>query len=203
MKKAKFATLSAAVALATAMPTAPVSAQYEPLIGQLTLFGYDWCPRNWARADGQIMAISQNTALFSLYGTTYGGDGRTTFGLPDLRGRVPIHDGRGGGLSNYVLGQRGGQEFVTLITPEIPSHSHTGHVVAISGATADKSSPSGTVLARSVVNDIYVNGVPSDAMANGTVQTNPTGGNQSHENRMPYLAMNWCVALYGVFPSRN
>ena len=202
MKKAKFATLSAAVALATAMPTAPVSAQSEPLIGQLTLFGYDWCPRNWARADGQLLAISQNTALFSLYGTTYGGDGRTTFALPDLRGRVPIHDGRGPGLTNYNLGQVGGVETVTLVTPQIPAHSHSGHIVG-SNVTADKSSTNGTVLARTLTSPTYAVTPPDTAMANGTVQTDSTGGSQPHENRMPYLAMNWCVALYGVFPSRN
>jgi|TARA_Y100000815_G_scaffold222823_1_gene209563 microcystin-dependent protein len=202
MKKAKFATLSAAVALATAMPTAPVSAQSEPLIGQLTLFGYDWCPRNWARADGQLLAISQNTALFSLYGTTYGGDGRTTFALPDLRGRVPIHDGRGPGLTNYNLGQVGGVETVTLVTPQIPAHSHSGHIVG-SNVTADKSSTNGTVLARTLTSPTYAVTTPDTAMANGTVQTDSTGGSQPHENRMPYLAMNWCVALYGVFPSRN
>ena len=201
MKKAKFATLSAAVALATAMPTAPVSAQSEPLIGQLTLFGYDWCPRNWARADGQLLAISQNTALFSLYGTTYG-DGRTTFALPDLRGRVPIHDGRGPGLTNYNLGQVGGVETVTLVTPQIPAHSHSGHIVG-SNVTADKSSTNGTVLARTLTSPTYAVTTPDTAMANGTVQTDSTGGSQPHENRMPYLAMNWCVALYGVFPSRN
>ena len=202
MKKAKFATLSAAVALATAMPTAPVSAQSEPLIGQLTLFGYDWCPRNWARADGQLLAISQNTALFSLYGTAYGGDGRTTFALPDLRGRVPIHDGRGPGLTNYNLGQVGGVETVTLVTPQIPAHSHSGHIVG-SNVTADKSSTNGTVLARTLTSPTYAVTTPDTAMANGTVQTDSTGGSQPHENRMPYLAMNWCVALYGVFPSRN
>ena len=202
MKKAKFATLSAAVALATAMPTAPVSAQSEPLIGQLTLFGYDWCPRNWARADGQLLAISQNTALFSLYGTTYGGDGRTTFALPHLRGRVPIHDGRGPGLTNYNLGQVGGVETVTLVTPQIPAHSHSGHIVG-SNVTADKSSTNGTVLARTLTSPTYAVTTPDTAMANGTVQTDSTGGSQPHENRMPYLAMNWCVALYGVFPSRN
>ena len=202
MKKAKFATLSAAVALATAMPTAPVSAQSEPLIGQLTLFGYDWGPRNWARADGQLLAISQNTALFSLYGTTYGGDGRTTFALPDLRGRVPIHDGRGPGLTNYNLGQVGGVETVTLVTPQIPAHSHSGHIVG-SNVTADKSSTNGTVLARTLTSPTYAVTTPDTAMANGTVQTDSTGGSQPHENRMPYLAMNWCVALYGVFPSRN
>ncbi len=203
MKRRKIGTMCAAVALASSMGPAPAHAQSDPILGQLMLIGFNFCPRGWMSAEGQLLAISSNTALFSLYGTTYGGDGRTTFMLPDLRGRVPIGYGQGPGLSNYAWGQKAGLEYVTLITPEIPSHSHTGHVVAISGAVANKASPNGNVLARSSVNDIYIQGAPTDPMANGTVQTDATGGSQSHENRMPYLAMKWCVATQGIYPSRN
>ena len=203
MRNAKLATMCAAVALASSVGAAPAHAQTEPFIGQLMLVGFNYCPRGWSSADGQLISIAQNQALFSLFGTTYGGDGRVSFGLPDLRGRVPINQGQLQGFSNYSWGQRGGSETVTLLVPEMPAHSHTGYVVALSDAPGTKASPNGRVLARSVGNDIYIDGTPTDPMANGTVQTNQTGNSQPHENRMPFLAMKWCVAMQGVFPSRN
>ncbi len=163
--------------------TKPALAQ-EAFIGEIRLVGYTFCPRGWTEADGQLLNISQYSALFSLYGTTYGGDGRTTFGLPDLRSRVPMHVGQGAGLSSYALGQKGGAETVTLTTNQIPSHSHT--IVELTAAT-------GTA-----------NG--SRARTGGGEQdtaTSATGGSQSHENRPPYLVLRYCVALEGVYPSRN
>ncbi len=203
MKKTKLATMSAVVALATALPTAPANAQSEPILGQLTLVGFNFCPRGWMAAEGQLLSIASNTALFSLYGTTYGGDGRVTFALPDLRGRVPFSFGQAPGLSSYAWGQKGGVEQVTLLTSQMPAHSHTGHVVANSTTAADKASPAARTLGRSTAADIYTDSPPANSMANGTVQTDVSGGSMPHENRMPYIAMKWCVAMQGIYPSRN
>src|SRR6056297_1754420 len=121
-------TLAATVALSTAALLSPKPAEaqaFEQFLGQIMMVGYNFCPRGWANADGQLLPISSNSALFSLYGTTFGGDGRTTFALPDLRGRVPIHPGQGIGLPNYTLGQRGGQASITLGIDNLPPHEHT------------------------------------------------------------------------------
>lgn len=162
------------------------------------MFGFNFAPRNWAFCDGQLLPIAQNTALFSLLGTTYGGDGRTTFGLPDLRGRVPLHDGSGTGpgLSSYSLGQQGGLETVTLTAQQIPPHNH---LQACSSDDPNSGSPAGNFPAA-VSPPIYSSGANA-AMANTAVGN--AGGGQQHENRQPYLAINFCIALQGVFPSRN
>lgn len=188
----------------------------EPFLGQITLFGGNFAPRGWAFCDGQLLAISQNNALFAILGTTYGGDGRTTFALPDLRGRAPIHAGTGPGLSNYRLGQRGGIETVTLNVTEIPSHTHTatGQIKAsiTSGTTND---PNGNILSTAVTpidrsttvnSNIYTsaNNANVNMAANGVgVTVGNTGGNLAHENRPPFLAINYIIALIGTFPSRN
>lgn len=206
MRKAKLATMCAAVALASSMGTTPAQAQYEPFIGQMMLAGFNFCPRGWASANGQLLSISQNTALFSLLGTQFGGNGQTTFGLPDLRGRVPVGFGQAsGGGSFYNMGQMGGLESVTLTIPEMPQHTHTARMVADKDTVANKASPNGNALARTQTADIYTNvlGSVDDPMANGTVQNDMTGGSLPHENRMPYQAMNWCIATVGIFPSRN
>ncbi len=206
MKIAKFATMAAVVALSASLPAAPAHAQSEPILGQLMPVGFNFCPRGWSGADGQLMAIAQNTALFSLYGTTYGGDGRTTFGLPDLRGRSPIHTGTGPGLSPYTLGSRGGAEQVTLNTLQIPSHNHVGEV-HVSRTDATTRSPAGAYFARTDQNTLaYEENTPpqaGDTMNAGTVTTQNTGGNQPHYNLSPYLTLRWCVAMVGVYPSRN
>ncbi len=205
MKIAKFATMSAVVALSTSLPSAPAHAQDTPLIGQLMPVGFTFCPRNYTNADGQLLAIAQNTALFSLYGTTYGGDGRTTFALPDLRGRSPIHTGTGPGLSTYVQGSRSGVERVTLTTLEIPSHNHVADV-NVSRTNATTRSPASAYFARTDAATLAYeeNTAPTgDKMNAGTVTTQLTGGNQSHYNLPPYLTIRWCVALQGIFPSRN
>jgi microcystin-dependent protein len=170
----------------------------DPFIGQITTFGFNFAPRGWAFCEGQLMPISQNTALFSLLGTIYGGDGRTTFALPDLRGRVIIGPGRGPGLSDYRLGTRGGAETVTLTTAEMPSHNH-GFALGDAGA-----SPAGTnaLIGKTTGADTIFNGTSGNAQLAGSAISN-TGGGQAHENRMPYLAMHNCIALVGIFPSRS
>jgi microcystin-dependent protein len=168
----------------------------EPFLGQLSLFGFGFPPRGWAKCDGQILPIAQNTALFSLLGTTYGGDGRTTFALPDLRGRVPVHQGQGPGLSNYDLGEVLGAESVTLTTQQLPPHGH-----GIQGAaTAASKSPSGAVPGYNDAGSSYG---PPDGTQMANTMCQPTGAGQPHENRQPTLAMNWCIATEGIFPSRN
>ncbi|MFA6205717.1 MAG: tail fiber protein [Methylocystis sp.] len=177
----------------------PAAAQTEPFLGELMLTGATFCPRNWAQADGQLLSISQNTALFSLLGTTYGGNGQTTFALPDLRGRAPIHQGTGPGLSNYVEGQVGGQESFTVTISQMPAHNHG---VQATNITGDKGGPLGRYLAGQVGdNNPYHDGPPNRVMAGDMIQ--PSGGSQPVSQRGPYLTMMWCIALQGVFPSRN
>lgn len=158
------------------------------------MFGFNFAPRSWAFCDGQLLPISQNTALFSLLGTTYGGDGRTTFALPDLRGRVPLHEGTGPGLSSYLLGQKGGLENVTLTTAQIPAHTHSPQC---SSDDPNSGSPANGFPAA-VGTPIYSTTQNASMGATGSA-----GGSQSHENRPPYLALNFCIALQGIFPSRN
>ena len=177
------------------------------MLGQMTLVGFNFCPRNYAAANGQLMSIAQNTALFSLLGTIYGGDGRTTFALPDLRGRVPISQGQGPGLQNYVMGQRAGVETVTLNTTQIPAHNHSPQI-AVSRVNATTNNPINAYFARSTVpapGFVYEEGSnpTGDTMHAGTVVSQTIGGNLAHENRPPYLTMQWCIATQGIFPSRN
>lgn len=167
----------------------------EPFIGEIRIFGLNFPPRGWAGCDGQLLNIAQNTALFSILRTTYGGDGQTVFGLPDLRGRFPTHFGAGPGLSNRVLGQPTGTETETLTSAQLPSHTHPLST-SVSSATADLKSPEGNVPA-SVADD------PPYAAATDTpnVQSGNTGGGQSHPNMPPFLSLNFCIALTGTFPS--
>jgi microcystin-dependent protein len=189
----------------------------EPMIGEIRMFGGNFAPRSWAFCEGQLLAISQNQALFSILGTTYGGDGRTTFALPDLRGRTAISPGTGPGLSTYRLGQRGGVETVTLNTTQIPAHNHiaqatiAGNVnVASNTETANSGEAAGNVLGEAGAN-IYNNSPaePSEVLGgvshnlSASVQVGMNGGGQSHENRSPYLAVYYIIALQGIFPSRN
>ncbi len=183
----------------------------DPFIGQIMMFGGNFAPRGWALCNGQLLSIAANSALFSILGTTYGGDGRTTFALPDLRGRVPISPGHGPGLSSYYAGQKGGVESVTLNTTQIPSHNHTATGKVATGGDNDvKDTSAGNLLASearggSDVLDIYNNGPGTGFMADNSVQVTVgnTGGNLSHENRPPFLAVNYIIALQGVFPSRS
>jgi len=167
----------------------------EPFIGQIQSFGFNFAPRNWAFCNGQILSIAQNTALFSLLGTMYGGNGQTTFALPDLRGRTSLHFGQGAGLSNYTQGETGGVETVTLANKEMPMHNHT--LNAASGAKLNNQ-PANNSLGGA---NIYVAVAPDSVMSAGSIGM--SGGNQPHENRQPYLVINWCISLQGIFPSRN
>lgn len=168
----------------------------EPLIGMIVQFAGNFAPRGWAFCEGQLLPISQNQALFSILGTTYGGNGQTTFALPDLRGRVCIQPGQGPGLSNYTLGQSGGAESVTLLVNNMPSHSHAYNAAETGDGQA---SPTGNALGKTAAN-IYTTNPPNSAMNSGTIA--PTGGSQPFGITQPYLAVNWIIALEGIFPSR-
>ncbi len=170
----------------------------DPFIGEIRMFAGNFAPRSWAFCDGQLLAISQNDALFSLLGTNYGGDGRTTFGLPDMRGRLSVHAGNGPGLSTRILGMRGGAENVTLTTNQLPSHSHT-----YNGSTAagNLNSPAGNVLAGRANDPTYLESPATVQMSSGSVSS--AGGSQSHTNLMPFLCVNYIIALFGIYPSRQ
>lgn len=176
----------------------------EEFIGIIKMFAGNFAPRGWALCNGQILSIAQNTALFSILGTTYGGNGQTTFALPDLRGREAIGTGQGPGLSNIILGQVGGVENVTLITNQIPAHNHALNVND-GDATVHKPT-SATVIAAPVdvngdgVND-YLSTTPNVALSPNSIGL--TGGNLPHENRVPYLGVSYIICLEGIFPSRN
>lgn len=174
----------------------------NPYIAQITMFGSNFAPSGWALCNGQILSIAQNTALFSLLGTTFGGDGEVTFQLPDLRGRVAIHPGSGPGLSNYSLGQRGGSERVTLSVSEIPSHGHVT-VLKAADSNGNQTGPEGHVLANDPREDQYSDGAPNVDMSASAISSGNTGGGQSHENRPPYLCINYIIALVGIFPSQS
>jgi microcystin-dependent protein len=171
----------------------------DPFLGQIIMFGGNFAPRGWAFCDGQLLAISGNSALFSILGTTYGGDGRTSFALPDLRGRVAVHAGNstGPGLSNRRLGARGGSETNTLNVTNLPSHSHAVSIKGASSKEGELTSPVGTQLAVSDDRN-YVNDPGTNINATGNA-----GGSQAVNNMQPYTAVNYIIALQGVFPSRS
>ena len=171
----------------------------DPFIGQIMPFGGNFPPKNWAFCDGSILSIASNSALFAILGNQYGGNGTTTFALPDLRGRVPIGQGNGPGLSNYAIGQVGGQESHTLNVNEIPAHSHTFAIAAANEASAPQTRPGGNILGPGAV---YEPATAADT-ALGGVTAGPAGGNLPHENRQPYIALNYIIALYGIFPPRS
>lgn len=170
----------------------------EPFIGQIQAFGFNFAPRGWAQCNGQLLAISQYQSLFSLLGTTYGGDGRTTFALPDLRSRSIVGVGQGPGQDNIKIGQSGGAYSHTLTDAQIPSHAH-GVKVAVNTEAGEESSPK-SIIASSA------NGFSEDATANsflGGVSSSSVGGGQAFNIRNPYLGMNVCIALDGLYPPRN
>lgn len=168
----------------------------EPFVGEIMMFGGNFAPLGWAFCDGRVLPIQQNTVLFSLIGTTYGGDGQTTFALPDLRGRAPVHQGQGPGLSPYVIGERGGAEAVTLIGAHLPTHTHQPRATGVDG-TVD--SPAGAYWAP--WSDTPYAGEPVGRTPMHPAAITPAGGSQPHENRSPFLAMNFVIALQGNFPS--
>ncbi len=168
-----------------------------PYIGEIRLVGFNFAPVGWAACDGQLIPISQNDTLFNLIGTTYGGDGQQTFALPNLQSRVPIHQGQGPGLSNYVIGEAAGVESVTLTSNQIPAHSHPAQAQTGSG---NQASPNGGVWANSG-QGVYAAGPASLAMKNNLVGS--AGGSQPHDNMMPFLVINFVISLFGVYPTPN
>lgn len=170
----------------------------QSYVGEIRMFGGNFPPRGWAFCNGQIIPIAENETLFNLIGTTYGGDGQETFALPDLRGRVPIHQGTNSGTS-YVLGEQAGVESVTLSTQQIPPHRHLAQCRA---ADSNAGTPQNAIWAKNQTNQtIYSNVVPATNMNAGAL--NQAGGNQPHENMMPYLAVSFIISLYGVFPTQG
>ena len=177
----------------------------EPFLAEINMFGGNFAPRGWAFCDGQLLPIAQNDALFSILGTLYGGDGRTTFGLPDLRGRSPKHPGDGPGLRQVRLGERGGREEHTMTTAEMPSHSHTGSMYA-EGGPATANIPLGRLFAKPKTDDlIYADAAPrpNKLMHDDCIKVNASGGGQSFSIDSPYLGVNFIIALQGVYPSRS
>lgn len=178
----------------------------SPFLAEVTMFGFNFAPRGWAFCQGQLLPISQNTALFSLLGTTYGGDGKSNFALPNLQGQAVVNAGQGPGLSPYYLGEETGSENVTLLTTEMPAHNHTLMATTTEGNTA---TASGNQLAKA-----YSGGKQASYTANYLSSNSPqtslsplaltaAGGSQPHNNMQPYLTLNFCIAMQGVFPPRS
>jgi microcystin-dependent protein len=172
----------------------------DPFVAEIRIFPFNFAPKGWAFCDGQILPISQNTALFSLLGTTYGGDGRSNFALPDLQGRAPMHPRQGPGLSLHDLGESSGSDYVTLLTSESPAHNHA---VMASNQPGEDATPGGEALARSVGASLYHTDTAQNLVAMSPSALGPSGGDQPHNNLMPYLTLNFCIALQGVFPPRS
>ena len=168
----------------------------DPFVAEIRIFPFNFAPRGWAWCDGQLLPLSQNTALFSLLGTTYGGNGKSNFALPDLQGRAPMHPGQGPGLSLHDLGETGGSETVTLLESEIPSHSHG---LRGSNSLGDNPNPAGNSLARYV--NAYQQTVNANLVSMSDQSLPPAGGDQPHTNFQPYLCVNFIISLFGIFPS--
>lgn len=168
----------------------------EPFLGEIRAFGFNFAPTGWAQCNGQLLPLSQNTALFALLGTYYGGDGKSTFALPNLEGAAPMHQGQGPGLSERVIGETGGENFVTLLGSEIPAHTH---FISGSARPANENDPNNFYWG-SVANLYSPSANPAQQMAFETLGI--AGGSQPHNNMQPYLTLNFCIALQGIFPSR-
>lgn len=168
----------------------------DPFVGEIRQFGFNFAPTGWAQCNGQLLPISQNTALFALLGTFYGGDGKSTFALPNLQGSTPLHQGQGQGLSERVIGEIGGSQTVTLLQSEMPFHTHT-----VSGSVRPPTENDAANFYWGQVTNLYsATANPAQAMAFQGLA--PTGGSLPHNNMMPYLTVNFCIALQGVFPQR-
>ena len=167
----------------------------EPFLAEIRMVGFTFAPRGWAQCDGQILPINQHQSLYSLLGTTYGGDGRTTFQLPDLRGRSPMHVGSG-----FSQGQKGGTENEILTIQQIPSHTHDFMTASARATLQRPANSNDSVLAKANI-DMYSGDDPDTSLHTNVVGT--AGGNRAHENMQPWTAINFCIALQGVFPSRN
>jgi microcystin-dependent protein len=174
----------------------------EPFVGEIRMFPTNFAPKGWAMCDGRLLPISQNTALFSLLGTTYGGNGTSTFALPNLEGRAPMHPGDGPGLSAYTLGEQSGQESVTLLQQQIPAHSHQ---LLAANTDATSSTPEQQLVA-SGQGGVKLFGeapAPGSSVMLATQMAAPAGGSQPHNNMMPYLTVSFCIALQGIYPPRS
>lgn len=163
----------------------------QPYVGEIRMFAGNFAPAGWMFCEGQLLPISENETLFQLIGTTYGGDGQSTFALPDLRGRIPIHQGNG-----FILAETGGAEEITLTVNQIPAHSHP---LLTSTSVANASSPEGKVLAQSTSADLYIEDTPTVSLA--PVSIGSVGGSQPHTNFQPYLCVDFIISLFGIFPS--
>lgn len=173
----------------------------DPFVAEIRIFPFNFPPRGWAWCDGQLLPLSQNTALFSLLGTTYGGNGKSNFALPDMQGNAPMHPGQGPGLSLHDLGETGGIETVTLIESEIPSHSHLLQATVEDGTQGTLAA--GVTVATSVGGTLYQTNTAANLVAMNASALAPAGGDQPHNNLMPYLTLYFCIALQGVFPPRT
>ena len=171
----------------------------DPFVAEIRIFGFNFAPKGWAMCNGQLLPISQNTALFSLLGTIYGGDGRSTFGLPNMQGNAPMFWDQGPGLSLRDIGETGGEQTVTLIQNQIPSHNHQASGVAGNGPTSPANNTWGTGAGRTP-SPTYVNGAPNVSMGNAL---SSIGGSFPHNNMQPYLTLNFCIAMQGIFPPRS
>lgn len=172
----------------------------DPFVAEIRIFPFNFAPKGWAFCNGQILPISQNTALFSLLGTTYGGDGKSTFALPDVQGNAAMHPGQGQGLSLHDLGETGGSQTVSLLESEIPAHQHTLRGTNTQG---DNPTPGGNILARPGSTNIYQQNTSANLVAMAPEALPPAGGGLPHNNMQPYLTLNYCIALQGVFPPRG
>lgn len=175
----------------------------DPFVAEIRIFPFNFAPTGWAMCNGQLMPISQNTALFALLGTTYGGDGKSTFALPNMIDNAPMHPGQGPGLSFHDLGETSGVEFVTLLVSEIPAHAHV--LGRASASAGDSVTPVNSVFAQSAAGRggaALYHEPPANAKINPLLSFGPTGGGLPHNNMQPYLTLNFCIALQGVFPQR-
>jgi len=170
----------------------------NPFVAEIRIAGFNFAPRGWAQCNGQLLPISQNTALFSLLGTFYGGDGKSTFALPNLQGSAPLHPGQGPGLSQYFLGQQGGSENVTLLQTEIPAHNHN---VGVSTGDGLDQGPANSLLATGIGVGQYAPTPTNTTLSPTTLGV--SGSSFPHNNMMPYITMNFIIAMQGVFPARN
>ncbi|MEQ1932126.1 MAG: tail fiber protein [Parvularculaceae bacterium] len=207
----RFVILAATASALSFGSSAPAAAQAEPFIAQVMFTGANFCPRGWAPMSGPLLSISQNQALFSLLGTQYGGDGRVTFGLPDLRGRVIVGPGQGPGLADVVVGEASGQAATTMSVAQLPAHTHgaaSSLTLRANSSPGDTNVPTGNVLANARLGRVYSTGVADvdmdpTSIANVSTSIGATGGGQPVNNMQPYLGITACIALEGIYPSRN